>query len=83
MTDTTINVHALASHPGSYRVSLKPALSDGSTRESEFADHRDAMAYARLLRIEYGFRITGKVDAPHGHVESLAAHRCSRVRRGA
>lgn len=54
-----IDVYRVHSFPGGFYVSVKPPLADGNDRASDFADHGKAMAYARVLRLEFGFLITG------------------------
>lgn len=71
-----IDVYAVHSYPGGYEVSLKPPLSDGVDRSCRIADLGRALAYARVLRLEYGFPITGAVMT---NVVSFNGVRGSRV----
>ena len=57
----SIEVYSLHSYPGGFVVSIRPPHPVDGDRSCEISDHGKAMAYARVLRLEYGFPITGAV----------------------
>ena len=57
----SIEVYSLHSYPGGFVVSIRPPHPVDGDRSCEITDHGKAIAYARVLRLECGFPITGDV----------------------
>ena len=72
----SIEVYSLHLYPGGFVVSIRPPHPVDGDRSCEITDHGKAMAYARVLRLEYGFPIAGEVQT---NVVSLSAAKQRRV----
>jgi len=57
-------------------VRVDPPLEGGGTGRKAFGDLANAMAYARLLRLEFGFPITGEI------ANNVTSFNDARKRRG-